>query len=103
MINKWKRGMEGKSTLAWPKDEQKLEPPQGLNGDWGSILRCTARCQAMGMNQWKSKWKRGIKGECILCCNGEDNEKHMIVECSFLEGEQHLMLQEMIKERGSQW
>lgn len=88
-LNRWKAGMEGKSTLKWYKRKQKPEGVTWHWGDWGSKLLYKARTGTLELN---GRNREVENQKCSCRTQVKETVEHFIVECDKYNGQRSTLI-----------
>lgn len=84
-LNKWRRGIEKKSTLHMYGKKVKPNKELFYNGDWGSSLLFKARSGSLELNSRTYRYNENRDKKCRMCNldNGVDETiHHVMIECT---------------------
>lgn len=96
---RWREGMEKKSTLKWYSRKQKPGRTAWHVGDWGSKLLLKARTGTLDLN---GRNRDVQEQSCSLCVRVKETVEHMMVECVRYEEERRILIAEITETIGEE-
>ena len=81
-LEKWKMGMENKSSLKLYSSKGKPKKEIFYNGDWGSSLLFKARSNSLEVNDRTYRFRESRDRNCMVCnMRVRETLDHLFVEC----------------------
>ena len=81
-LEKWKKGMENKSSLKLYSSKGKPKKEIFYNGDWGSSLLFKARSNSLEVNDRTYRFRESRDRNCMVCnMRVRETLDHLFVEC----------------------